>query len=176
MLFRSQIVVMLEDLTVTGPFKKLALEGIRQKHIDYLVAKWIESKYTRGTIENKISYLGALLTWIEKAELKATATMISAVRELPSRSWVADQDKTWTGTKIDVADVVSRILSEDIHVGTQLLFQLNFGLRAREAMLLRPAKALCTSNGEDFLDVVHGTKGGRPRRVPVETAVQKKAD
>lgn len=173
--FRSlQIVAMLEVLTVSGPFKKLTLEGLRQKHVDYLVSEWIGKNLTRGTIENKLSYLGALLIWVGKPELKPTATMISAVRDLPSRTWVAGEDKTWTGTKINVADVVSKILSEDIHVGTQLLFQLNFGLRAREAMLLRPAKALCTSNGEDFLDVVHGTKGGRPRRVPVETAVQKK--
>ena len=33
--FRTvHIVAMLEDLTVVGPFKKLSLEGIRQKHID----------------------------------------------------------------------------------------------------------------------------------------------
>lgn len=168
------IVAILEDLTVAGPFKKLSLDGIRQKHIDYLMSEWLSKKLSRGTIENKLSYLGALLIWIGKPELKVSAKNVPKVSELPARTWVAGEDKTWTGTEINVADVVSKILSEDIHVGTQLLFQLNFGLRAREAMLLRPAKALCTSNGEDFLDVVHGTKGGRPRRVPVETAVQKK--
>ena len=168
------IVAMLEDLTVAGPFKKLSLDGIRQKHIDYLMSEWISKKLSRGTIENKLCYLGALLIWIGKPELKVSAKNVPKVSELPARTWVAGEDKTWTGTKINVADVVSKILSEDIHVGTQLLFQLNFGLRAREAMLLRPAKALCTSNSEDYVDVVHGTKGGRPRRVPVETAVQKK--
>lgn len=173
--FRTvHIVAMLEDLTVSGPFKRLSLEGIRQKHIGYLMSEWLSKKLSRGTIENKLSYLGALLIWIGKPELKVSAKNVPEVSELPARTWVAGEDKTWTGTKINVADVVSKILSEDIHVGTQLLFQLNFGLRAREAMLLRPAKALCTSSGEDFLDVVHGTKGGRPRRVPVETAVQKK--
>ena len=88
--FRSlQIVAMLEDLTVAGPFKKLSLDGIRQKHIDYLMSEWISKNLTRGTIENKLSYLGALLIWIGKPELKVSAKNVPEVSELPARTWVA---------------------------------------------------------------------------------------
>jgi hypothetical protein len=168
------IIAMLDLLDREGGFKLVKVERLRQKHIDFLVKYWVGKGLSRGTIENKLSYLGALLVWINKSGLKCTALQVAEVKKLPTRTWITEKDKTWESANIDIGEIITRISGDEPNVGLQLLLQLHFGLRSQEAMLLRPAKAELKINDHSYLEVVHGTKGGRPRKVLIETDEQSK--
>lgn len=51
--------------------------------------------------------------------------------------------------------------------------QLAFGLRAKEAIQIRPSH--CLIDAGESIEVFEGTKGGRPRHVPIETWHQAEA-
>jgi integrase len=59
----------------------------------------------------------------------------------------------------------NQIQAYDPYVGLQLLIQNAFGLRPKEAYMLRPHE----SDKGTHLEVERGTKGGRIRRVPIDT-------
>ncbi|MGH8201618.1 MAG: integrase domain-containing protein [Steroidobacteraceae bacterium] len=87
-----------------------------------------------------------------------------------ARSSIARRDRTcWSGRGIDVAAKVEEVRRKDERVALQLELQLAFGLRAREAMQLRPQLA----DKGSYLSITHGTKGGRDRVEPIRTPQQR---
>jgi hypothetical protein len=68
-----------------------------------------------------------------------------------------------------VNNVISRLCERDRWVAIQVELQATFGLRAQESMLLRPMQCLRVSG---HLHVIDGTKGGRPRVVPIDAEWQ----
>ena len=86
-----------------------------------------------------------------------------------ARCYVARYDHSWVGQGVDPEAVFQRVAARDPVVALQLRLQAAFGLRAQEAMLLRPHQA---DRGE-VLEVNWGTKGGRPRQVPIRTEAQR---
>ena len=82
---------------------------------------------------------------------------------MPDRVRVIPENVSW-GIDKDRAD---RVPGEN--VGLVLRAQNQFGLRMREAWLLEVRKA----DRGDWLFVERGTKGGKPRWVPIRTAEQR---
>ena len=66
---------------------------------------------------------------------------------------------------MDVAAKLAEVTAKDARVGLQMALQAIFGLRAREAMQLRPHIA----DKNTYLALTVGTKGGRDRVVPIDT-------
>ena len=60
---------------------------------------------------------------------------------------------------------LAEVAEKDARVGLQMALQAIFGLRAREAMQLRPHMA----DKGPYLALTVGTKGGRDRVVPIDT-------
>ena len=65
--------------------------------------------------------------------------------------------------------VIAQIESQAPRVALVLRLIFAFGLRLQEASLFRPQ----WDDRGDYIQVIAGTKGGRPRQVPVETAQQR---
>jgi integrase len=86
-----------------------------------------------------------------------------------ARSSIAREDKSWSGRGVDVAAKIGQVCQKDARVALQLELQLAFGLRAREAMQLRPHLA----DKGTYLSIMHGTKGGRDRVEPIRTGEQR---
>ena len=85
------------------------------------------------------------------------------------RSMVVQDDKSWEGNGINVMELIQKVTDKDESVGMWLELCLGFGLRVREAILYRPS-----IDGEyGNISVLEGTKGDRPRTVPVENDVQR---
>jgi hypothetical protein len=76
-----------------------------------------------------------------------------------SRSSINREDKSWQAQGVDVAAKIAEVAAKDARVGLQLALQAAFGLRAREAMQLRPHVA----DKGAYLALNVGTKGGRDR-------------
>lgn len=140
--------------------------NLTEKHVQALTDKMIATGGSASLIQNVVSTLRVFSGWIGKPNMvKGLNTYAPGVK----RSYAAEQDKSWEGNGIDVDAIINMISAKDTYVGMQLRAAQMFGLRRREAIMLKPIK----DAREEGLYVIHGTKGGRARMVPVETAAQK---
>ncbi|GLC91939.1 hypothetical protein Tamer19_13470 [Cupriavidus sp. TA19] len=140
--------------------------SLRHKHVQALVDYWVSQKQSGGTIENKLSHLKAFCQWIGKHNLIRTlGDYVDRKEQSLIRSSVTTTDKSWSGNGIDATAKIAEIGAEDPRVAIQLKLQAAFGLRIEESFSLKVGTAL---RNLDTMRVVDGTKGGRPREVPVQ--------
>lgn len=162
------MVAAIEELINRGKYDISSLAKLKEKHIEYLINSWVEKGQTKGTIENKVTYLATLCQWLGKKGMVKTSSNYGVLAEMPSRSGTAMTDKSWEAVAVDATAIIGRIALEDKHVAIQMMMQLTFGLRVEEAALLRPFDVIMRIHGEVYLMIADGTKGGRPRRVEIE--------
>src|SRR5262245_62909320 len=99
------------------------------------------------------------------------------------RTYVALYDRSWSAAGLDAGAIVQAVFAHDPHCGAMLDLMLAFGLRVKEALMLRPhlavvaasATGLPSPRAEWYLEVVRGTKGGRRRFVPIDSEAKRKA-
>jgi integrase len=143
--------------------------SLKQKHVKYLVDQWVAAGQTGGTIENKLTYLRALAQWMGKANLVGSLEDYVDRQALGlKRSYVATEDRSWEAHGVDANAKIEEIARTCPHTAVQLKLQAAFGLRIEESFMLRPAEAV---RNPRMLAVTRGTKGGRPREVPIEAKI-----
>jgi hypothetical protein len=81
------------------------------------------------------------------------------------RPYAAQNDKSFTGNGVDFWEAFDKVAAMDVHVAEQILVIKAFGLRRKEVVMLKP---LIADRGL-YLEVFDGTKGGRPRTVPIDS-------
>ncbi|TWG87873.1 integrase-like protein [Cupriavidus gilardii J11] len=147
-------------MAVTSPY------NIRQKHVRWLVQHWVSSRGLNvGTVELRLTHLRALMGWMGKPNVIGRIDDYVERPEGYERSYIAQKDRSWDGNGIDAVAKIATIAATDPHVALQLRLEAAFGLRAKESWRLRPAFDVLPSG---MLFVHDGTKGGRPRQVPIE--------
>jgi integrase len=130
-----------------------------------------------STLQTRLSILRVFADWIGKTGMVLAPQHYVDDPALVERTYVAERDKSWTGNGVDIEAVIDQVTAYDPHVGMQLTFCHEFGLRVKEAIMLRPRES---DVGEltlphirpdtcRYLKVRHGTKGGRVRFVPIDT-------
>ena len=140
--------------------------NLSERHVRVLADKMIEDGQSASQIQNVLSTLRVFSLWIGKPNMiKDTEEYAPGVK----RSYAAEHDKSWSGNNVDVDAIINMVSAKDVYVGMQLRAAKVFGLRRREAIMLKPIK----DARDEGLYVVSGTKGGRARMVPVETDEQK---
>jgi site-specific recombinase XerD len=149
-------------------FRMEAVTSLRGKHIAALAKDWEARGLSGSTLQNNLSIFRTFAEWIGKAG------MVRGIEHylgsgMAARSSIAREDKSWSTRGVDVAAKIERIRQKDARVALQLELQLAFGLRAREAMQLRPQIA----DRGTYLSITHGTKGGRDRVEPIRTPEQR---
>ncbi|MFP3554765.1 integrase domain-containing protein [Paraburkholderia sp. SIMBA_049] len=143
--------------------------SLKHKHVQHLVDKWIAAGQSGGTIENKLTYLRALAQWMGKTNLIGSLGEYADRDALGlKRSYVATEDKSWAAHGVDAVAKIDEIAQTCPYTAVQLKLQAAFGLRIEESFMLRPAEA---ARNPRLLAVTRGTKGGRPREVPIETKI-----
>jgi integrase len=151
------------------------LDSVRQfrgKHMAALVKLWEARKLSPSVLQNNISIFRTFAGWIGKAGMVEAAENYVSTPGAASRSSINREDKSWEAQAVDVAAKLEEVAAKDARAGLQLALQATFGLRAREAMQLRPhiAHKATEADGRGYLALNVGTKGGRDRVVPVDTA------
>jgi integrase len=149
-------------------FRLETVQSLRGKHIEVLVKDWRERGLSASTLQNNLSIFRSFAEWIGKAGMVCGIEHYLGSGTV-ARSSIARKDRTWSGRGIDVTAKVEEIRRKDERVALQLQLQLAFGLRAREAMQLRPHLA----DKGSYLSITHGTKGGRDRVEPIRTPEQR---
>lgn len=149
-------------------FRLDAVTGLRGKH----VAKLMQDGHARGlsasTLQNTLSIFRTFAEWIGKAGIVRGIEHYLGPG-IAVRSSIASQDRSWSAKGIEVGAKIEQVRLKDPRVALQLELQAAFGLRAREAMQLRPHLA----DKGSYLSVTHGTKGGRDRVEPIRTFEQR---
>ena len=147
-------------------FKIRRIENFDNRHVQHLVSLWEQRGYSAAALQKYFSFLRTLVSWLgKKGMLKDLADYLSDPNRA-KRIRVATHDKGWQAQGVDAEELIARVYNDDPQVGICLLVQRVFGLRPKEGSLLQAAAALQQSI--TVLYVVKGTKGGRPRVVPIE--------
>lgn len=157
------------DLFSLG-FKIESIYNLKEKHLLAVFNLLEEKKQAPSTIQNKISVMRTFCGWIGKNGMVRASTKYVKSANSVTRCMVAKEDKSWEGKGIDILAVLPVIESEDRNVALYLELCWAFGLRMREAIMLRPA----VSKEGSFVWLREGTKGDRARVIPIENEVQKK--
>ena len=144
---------------------------IAERHVQALVDHWVMQKHSAATIQTKLSHLRLFAQWIGKPGLVQRTTEYVPDPTLVKRLYAAQTDASWTSKHIDPEAVIEHLHSFDPYVSNQQLAQLRFGLRVKESVMLRPWRA----DAGVALLVDDGTKGGRPRVVPLHSQEQRDA-
>lgn len=157
--------------------------SLRRVHIEHAVRRWMQRQLAPGTIHTYLSHLRVFAQWIGKAGLVVDASAYVQDPLRVKRTYSATADKSWDGRGIDIEEVFAMVDRKDLRVGAQLRMCDAFGLRVKEAIMLRPHLAVLGSQlavvdedrYEEYLEVIRGTKGGRLRFVPIVDQRQREA-
>lgn len=142
-----------------------------ERHVQALVDDWVSRKHSAATIQTKLSHLRMFAMWIGKPGLVRRAAEYVSDPAVVKRVYAAQTDASWSSRNIDPEQVIPYLQQFDRYVADQQLAQLRFGLRVKEAVMFRPWRA----DAGDVLLVEDGTKGGRPRVVPLASQKQRDA-
>ena len=168
------------------PYRNLDPRQLANRHIEAMVERWVNRGLATATIHNYLSFLRSYAGWIGKAGMvREPEYYVGAESPHAHRSQVATFDHSWAARNIDIDAKIAEVSAFDPWVGLQLELCARFGMRPKEARHFRPHGAVIPRAAaiprdadafpehETFLHISHGTKGGRPRDVPITTDMQR---
>jgi integrase len=150
-------------------YKLSDVREFRGRHVKALAAAWEKKGYSASTLQNRLSTLRVFSQWIGKQGLVESSDTYFSRPGAAQRSGIAKTDKSWSAHGVDRAAVIAAVAAKDPRIALQLELQAAFNLRAQESWLLRPHM----DDKGSYLSVVHGTKGGRDRVVPIDTQAKR---
>jgi len=156
--------------------------SLGNRHVQFAVDRWIERGLSAATIQTYLSFLRSLSYWIGKhGMIQEPGAYVSDPARV-RRTYVALQDKSWSAAGVDAGVIVRAVFAHDPRCGAMLDLIVAFGLRVKEALMLRPHLAVVPATAtslspraEWYVEVVRGTKGGRCRFVPIDSDAKLKA-
>ncbi|MCL4682805.1 MAG: integrase domain-containing protein [Rhodocyclaceae bacterium] len=169
--YRSEVA---RRATILLAFGELAQLGYRlrdprnlaDKHVRALARHWNEKGLSSQTIHGRFSVLRVFSGWIGKRGLVGDLPGYFPGKDM-RRQIAATRNHGWEANGVSPEELVRRARGIDERLALYLNLQHVFGLRAKEAIMLRPLRAITPDGGH--LEVSDGTKGGRPRLVPIDS-------
>ena len=147
--------------------------NIKERHVHALANYWEKEGLSSSTIQNRLSILRVFAGWLGKGNMIKEGHLYVTNPDSVARDQVAREDKGWKAKEIDFEKVWTDIAEYDGRVGLQILLIKEFGMRRQEAVMFQPHVAVTKGERSNDIVVEFGTKGGRPRSVPVETDSQR---
>lgn len=138
---------------------------LREAHVRALMDMWQSKGLALTTLHARLSTLRVLAGWLGKVG------MVGSIDEYVAgdtrRRIAAVRNLAWEPNGVNPADIIAQAKALDERMALYLSLQDAFGLRAKEAIEMRPLRAISVDG--TVLEVSDGTKGGRPRLVPIDT-------
>jgi integrase len=136
-----------------------------------------------ATLQARLSTLRVFCRWIGKTGMVLAPERYVSDPALVRRTYVAQEDKSWSAKGLDAAEIVARISGIDPFIAAMVDIILHFGLRKKESVMLAPHWAVVPATivpipnptAEFYLMLIQGTKGGRLRFVPIDTEAKWRA-
>lgn len=143
-------------------FKISRPEKLGGRHVMAVLNDMVANGYSASEIQSTASNMRVFCRWIGKTGMLGPTETLVELPDAVKRRYVNDKDKSWTQQGFNPDVYIARAFAENERMGLQLNLCRHFGLRLKEAMLLKPH--LADQGG--YLAVNWGTKGGRDRTVP----------
>ncbi len=165
---------------------KVEPRQLRGRHVEVMVERWVERGLATATIHNYLSFVRTFAEWLGKnGMVREPAFYVGPDSPHANRHQVATVDQSWSAKGVDIDATIHKVAQSDKWVGLQLELCHRFGMRPKEARHFRPhdaertreqampADAAAHPECDTFVRFQQGTKGGRPRDVPVTTDAQR---
>lgn len=165
---KTVILGFFSDLFFLG-FMIESIFNLKEKHLKAVFNFLEEQGQSPSTIQNKVSIMRVFCGWIGKNGMVRDSALYVKDKSSVRRSMIVREDKSWEGKGIDVPAKLAEISKKDETVGLVLELCWAFGLRVKEALMLRPHVA----HESEFIWVRDGTKGDRSRVIPIKNDVQR---
>jgi len=141
------------------------LDEITTKQVRRIFGSYERKGLSASRMKSMLGSVRRLGVWLGKDELCPDLEEMLEDPENGKRSYTAKEPKAWEANGVEVAVAIALIAEECPITALQFELAHEFGARVEEFLMFRPAKALRTE-GEIWIS--DGTKGGRPRSVPIE--------
>lgn len=161
---------------------KLDPRSFSGRHVEVVTRYWQEEaragRMSPATIQTYFSFLKTFAGWIGKPKLLKPIQCYFDDPKLYQRSLATSADKSWRAKGIDAAVVIQEVEAYDVHAAASLKLMQAFQLRFKESVMFRPHTDVITAAQAGkpdagvafYLDTHRGTKGGRDRLFPINTA------
>jgi integrase len=159
---------MFAELWMLG-YKIRKVSNFRPRHVEVLMRSWADKSV--GELHSRLSMMNILLEFLGKGDHAKSVRDHFPDRDM-SRDTVAQENKSWPSRDVDVAAILDKAREMDERLACLVALQHHFGLRVKESIEMRPLRARDDGGGMTLL-IIEGTKGGRPRNVPIRTAAQR---
>lgn len=166
---------------------KLDPRSLSGRHVHFLFEHWQQraraGELGPSSLQKIHSMLRTFAGWIGKPDLVKPLSAYIDDKALFKRSYVATQSKTWRSQGVDADVMIAEVEARDAYAGAALRLMAAFGLRFKEAVMLRPHVDVYTATQAGrpddepmaYLHTHRGTKGGRERFVPIDTPYRQRA-
>lgn len=154
-----------------GEFKIKNIYNIDARHANFVVQFWAKNPLLPGTLQGYLSIFRTLLGWLGKPALAAALVSYLPAGISLERNYSATSDKSWSAHGVDFNEILQKIYDYDRYVARQLAVMAAFGLRRKEALMLKPH--LCITQDGGFIRIEQGAKNGRVRLVEISTDQQR---
>lgn len=142
-------------------YRRMEAKSLKPKHVDALIARYLEEGLAAGTIKNRLS---TLRWWAEKIGKQNVVAKDNAHYGVESRVFVTNCSKA-----LDLdRELLEKI--DDEHIRMSLELQKAFGLRREEAIKFIPEYA---DQGDHIRLKATWCKGGRERSIPIRNDEQR---
>lgn len=141
---------------------KLDPRSFSGRHVDVLMADWRRraqaGQLGAASLQKYHSFLVTYAGWIGKPKLVKPLAAYFDDPALITRSYIAAESKGWRDRGVDVEAVLSQVEAYDVLAAASLRLMQAFGLRFKEACMLRPHVDVVTAaqaGQADSTDISH---------------------
>lgn len=160
---RKDVLIQVGKQLLEGGFRNLGTQGLKPKHVQYLVERWKAEGLSDATMKNRVAHLR---WWAEKVNKASVIPRTNAALGIDRRRYVTNESKAVQLTGGDL----SKIKDERLRCSIEL--QRALGLRREECLKFQPSYAMAT--GPDKIQLkASWCKGGRAREIPILTDYQR---
>lgn len=163
---------------LTTAVKKLSEMNMAIRNLDEMSAKQVrlmfrafeKEGWSPSWMANVNTVVRRFGIWVGKPDLCPRLPLLLDQPWSAQRRYASIDPKDWESKRVDVEMYLSKIEIINPVTALQLRLAQAFGVRVQEFIMFRPVEA----ERAGHLYVKDGTKGGRPRLVPIETEEQRK--
>ncbi|MFC3148325.1 phage integrase N-terminal domain-containing protein [Piscinibacterium candidicorallinum] len=165
---RAMLSTFADDLRKEG-IRLTDLDQLSAKHVHRVVQAWRARGVSASTMSTWLSHLRVVMRVVGRSQVVPATDQFAGYPGELRRRTSALVPKGWRPKGVDPAEVFARVKKKCLHAWHILRMCAAFGLRAKEGVRARPAQMV----QDGLLSVEDGTKGRRPRTVPILTEDQR---
>lgn len=169
--YKDRLSVMVKTLRALNmPIQNL--DEVTAKQVKKMFLEFERQGRAAGWLANMNTTIRRCGIWIGKPDLCPPVAQLVVNPESCRRQHSALYPKDWEARGVEVEETIEQISMICPVTGLQMRLAAEFGVRFQEFLMFKPFEATKTSG---FIYVRDGTKGGRPRLVPIEFKSQHQA-